>query len=230
MNVRIVLESNVGVCAGNNIGWRLAREFDYVLFLNPDAFLAPDFIEAAVVYMEGNPKVGMVTPSLLRYDIDRMVPLETIDTTGVVRDWRGLIVERDAERPAERLRQYRVPNRIPWLCTAAAMGRRQALEAIVESGKRGESGESGDQLFDESFYMYKDDTDVSWRVRRAGWSIMHHPALRGYHCRGWQNRKAMSRRSRLLAARNEIKMCVKNRSPFAAVGLVKYALVRLFDR
>ena len=78
--------------------------------------------------------------------------------------------------------------------------------------------------------MYKDDTDVSWRGRRAGWSIMHHPARRGYHCRGWQNRKAMSRRSRLLAARNEIKMCVKNRSPFAAVGLVKYALVRLFDR
>lgn len=89
--------------------------------------------------------------------------------------------------------------------------------------------ESGDQLFDESFFMYKDDTDLSWRVRRAGWDIVHHPELLGYHCRGWQSRSAMSRKARLLSVRNEVKMCWKNRSLFVLAVGFKYILVRCFD-
>lgn len=215
--IEIVREKNVGVCAGNNIGWRRVRSFDYILFLNPDAFLAPDFIEKAIAFMEGEPKAGMVTPSLLRYDIETHQPMDLIDTTGVVRNWYGFLEERDQSKSAKSLKRYTGPNKIPWLCTAVAMGRREAMDAIVESG---------DQLFDESFFMYKDDTDVSWRVRRAGWHIVHHPGLLGYHCRGWQDRKTVSRKARLLTARNEVKMCFKNHSPFLVVGLLKYALVR----
>lgn len=213
-------ESNVGVCVGNNIGWRRLRSFDYILFLNPDAFLAPEFIERAVAYMEANPKSGMITPSLLRYDIEDHRPLDIIDTTGVVRNWLGLLKERDQSKPAQMLKRYTAPAPIPWLCTAVAMARREAMESVVEAG---------DQLFDESFFMYKDDTDLSWRVRRAGWSIIHHPALVGYHCRGWQDRRSVSRKSRLLTARNEVKMCFKNRSPFVAVAALKYFLVRIFN-
>jgi N-acetylglucosaminyl-diphospho-decaprenol L-rhamnosyltransferase len=218
--VEILRESNVGVCVGNNIGWRRLRRFNYVIFVNPDAFLAPEFIERAVAYMEAEPKAGMVTPSLLRYDIENHRPLDIIDTTGVVRNWFGLLKERDQSKPAEALRRYTGPSPIPWLCTAVAMGRREAMESVLETG---------DQLFDESFFMYKDDTDLSWRVRRAGWSIIHHPALVGYHCRGWQDRQSASRKSRLLTARNEVKMCLKNRSPFVAVAVLKYLLVRTFN-
>jgi GT2 family glycosyltransferase len=171
--------------------------------------------------MEDNPKAGMVTPSLLRYDIKIRQSIDVVDTTGVVRNWFGLIGERDQSKPATVLKRYTAPNRIPWLCTAVAMGRRQALDGVVERG---------DQLFDESFFMYKDDTDVSWRVRRAGWHIVHHPELLGYHCRGWQDRQAMPRKARILSARNEVKMCWKNRSPFVLVGALKYVLVRWFDR
>jgi N-acetylglucosaminyl-diphospho-decaprenol L-rhamnosyltransferase len=218
--VQILRESNVGVCSGNNIGWRLLRDFDYVLFLNPDAFLAPDFLERSIAYMEDEPSVGMVTPSLLRYDVEAGRPLDLIDTTGVVRNHLGFLKERDQGSPAACLSQYTIPNEIPWLCTAVALGRRDAMEAVVEQGN---------QLFDESFFMYKDDTDLSWRVRRAGWKIIHHPGLLGYHCRGWQDRKSVSRKARLLTARNEIKMCLKNRSPFVVIGVFKYALVGLFN-
>ncbi len=218
--LELLRESNVGVCVGNNIGWRRLRGFNYVIFLNPDAFLTPDFIERAVAYMEREPKVGMVTPSLLRYDIENHRPLDIIDTTGVVRNWLGLLKERDQSKPAQMLKRYTAPSPIPWLCTAVAMGRREAMESVVEPD---------DQLFDESFFMYKDDTDLSWRVRRAGWSIIHHPALVGYHCRGWQDRRSASRKSRLLTARNEVKMCLKNRSPFVVVAILKYLLVRLFN-
>lgn len=219
VQIEVLRESNVGYCAGNNIGWRRIRGFDYVIFLNPDAFLEQDFIEKAVEYMDSHPGVGMVTPTLIRYDIEKHRVMDVIDTTGVVRNWHGF-PERDKSKPVEYLKHYLAPNRISWLCTAVAMGRREAMEAVVEPG---------DQLFDESFFMYKEDTDLSWRVRRAGWHLIHHPQLMGYHCRGWQSRRAMSRKMRLLSARNEVKMCWKNRSPFLLVIMLKFALVRCFD-
>jgi N-acetylglucosaminyl-diphospho-decaprenol L-rhamnosyltransferase len=217
--LEVRLETNRGYCVGNNIGWRRIRDFDYILFLNPDAFIAPDFIEKAVAYMENEPKVGMVTPSLIRYDIERHEPLDAIDTTGVVRNWHGF-PERDQSKPVKELKRYKGPNRIPWLCAAVVMCRREAINAVIETG---------DQLFDESFFMYKDDTDVSWRIRRAGWDIMHHPELLGYHCRGWQDRKSMPRSARILSVRNEVRMCWKNRSPFVVPILFKYMLVRWLD-
>lgn len=219
VRVEIVREDNVGICAGNNIGWRRIRSFDYVLFLNPDAFPAPDFIEKAAAYLDSHHEVGMVTPSLIRYDIENHIPLRTIDTTGVIRKWHGF-AERDQSKPVEELKRYFKPNRISWLCTAVAMGRREALNAVIEPG---------DQLFDESFFMYKDDTDLSWRVRRVGWHIMHHPELLGYHCRGWQSRETMSREARLRSVRNELKMCRKNRSPFWLAIAFKYISVRWFN-
>ena len=221
----ILRESNIGVCVGNNLGWRRLRHFDYVLFLNPDAFLTPTFLDTAIPYMQANPRVGMLTPSLLRFDVAAGKPLDLIDTTGVIRTRLGLLAERDAGLPASALARYTAPNLIPWLCTAVALGRREAMEAVLEPANPPDQA----QLFDESFFMYKDDTDLSWRVRRAGWQIIHHPALLGYHCRGWQDRKSISRKARLLTARNEIKMCLKAHSPFVLIAAVKYTLVRLLD-
>lgn len=221
LSIEIVREANVGFSVGNNIGWRRMRDLDYVLFLNPDAFLAPNFLELAVEYMSSTPSVGLVTPSLVRYDIAHHRPLDTIDTTGVIRNRFGLIKERDADLPISELARYTKPNEVPWVCAAVALARREALEAVVEHGN---------QIFDESFFMYKEDTDLAWRIRRAGWLNMHHPALRGFHCRGWQSRKSMSRKAKLLTARNEVKMCIKNRSPYVVIGLLKFFLVKFLDR
>jgi N-acetylglucosaminyl-diphospho-decaprenol L-rhamnosyltransferase len=217
---RVYAGKEVGFCVGTNFGWRMVRDLDYVLFLNPDAFLAPDFLERAVAYMENEPTVGMVTPSLVRYDIEAHRPLDMIDTTGVVRNWFGNFVERDCGLPEAALQRYHVPNDIPWLCAAAVFARREAIEDVVEHC---------DQVFDESFYMYKDDTDLSWRVRRAGWRLVHHPELRGYHCRGWKKRSTFSRKLRLMSARNEVTTCIKNHSPYVVLSMAKYLAVRILN-
>ena len=227
--VKIFREQNLGFAAGSNLGWRAVRDFEYILFLNPDAFLTPTCLQEAVAYLEAEPTVGMVTPSLIRYDLEAHRPLDVIDTTGVVRNRLGLLVERDAGCPVAALDRYGEPNDVPWLCAAAVLCRREALEAAAELPAPGADAAAA-QLFDESFFMYKEDTDLAWRVRRAGWRLVHHPALVGYHCRGWQDRKAMPRHLRLLTASNEIKMSLKNRSPFALVGCLKYLAVLLLNR
>jgi N-acetylglucosaminyl-diphospho-decaprenol L-rhamnosyltransferase len=219
VRVEVIRKENVGICVGNNIGWQAVRNCDYVLFLNPDAFLAPDFVKNSVEYMVQNPKVGMLMPTLLGYSIERDEPTGLIDTTGVVRSWYGGLPERDQYKPVSELEKYPAPNEIPWVCSAVALARREALESIEVNG----------DVFDPAFFMYKDDTDLSWRVRRAGWKLIHHPGLWAYHCRGWKSRKLVSKKVKLLSARNEVRLHIKNRSPFLIAACIKYALVQCLN-
>jgi N-acetylglucosaminyl-diphospho-decaprenol L-rhamnosyltransferase len=215
---KVVLESNVGFCVGNNIGWALSKHCDFVLFVNPDAFLAPDFLERAVAYLDdqANSKIGILTGTLLRYDIEADRPTGFVDSTGVIQRWYGRIIDRDQSKPESVLRKYDSPNLIPAICAAVALCRAQALMDVADGG----------DVFDPSFFMYKDDIDLSWRVRKAGWLLVHHPRLLAYHCRGFKNRSSVPGKLRLLSARNEIKLHLKHRSAYVLCSLAKYFLVR----
>ena len=221
LHYTLIMKPNIGVCVGNNIGWSHSREYDYILYLNPDAFLAPDFLELAVGYMDdpANFMVGMVSGSLLGYDIEKDRPTGLIDTTGVEQTWYAQFPERDQGKPVSLLDKYTAPNNIAAICSAVVLCRQETLFSIAE----------GENIFDPAFFMYKDDTDVSLRARRAGWILMHNPKLIAYHCRGWKNRAAVSKEMRELSARNEIRMLYKHRSPYIVFSLLKYSLVRAFD-
>jgi N-acetylglucosaminyl-diphospho-decaprenol L-rhamnosyltransferase len=221
LNCTLIMRPNVGVCVGNNIGWSYSTEHAYILYLNPDAFLAIDFLEQAVRYMDepANSKIGMVSGSLLGYDIENDRPTGLVDTTGVVQLWYGRIVDRDQSKPISVLNKYREPNSVPSICSAVVLCRKATILSIAPDG----------EVFDPKYFMYKDDIDFSWRAARAGWNLIHHPRLIAYHCRGWKNRSAQSRKMRLLCAKNDIKLFLKFRSPYLIWGLAKYCLVFFLD-
>ena len=221
LNFRLALKDNIGVCVGNNLGWSQSRDADYVLFLNPDAFLTPDFLEKGIEYLEdpANLSVGIVQPTLIQYDISTKQSTGCVDSTGVSQSWYGRFFERDQGKLLEVLAQHTAPNSVPAVCSAVALCRQQSLVDIAE----------GDNLFDPEFFMYKDDTDVSLRVRRMGWKLMHHPGLVAYHCRGWKGRAATSRKMRLLSSRNDIRLYAKTRSPYLIYAFAKHAAVLLFN-
>lgn len=221
LNCTLIIKPNVGVCVGNNIGWAHSKDHDYILYLNPDAFLAPDFLELAVRYMDDptNREVGMASGTLLGYDIENDRPTGLVDSTGVVQLWYGRIADRDQSLPISVLKKYSGPNPVPSVCSAVALCRRATIISIAPTG----------EVFDPRYFMYKDDIDFSWRARRAGWTLIHHPKLIAYHCRGWKSRSAQSRKMRLLSAKNDIKLFLKFRSPYLVWGLAKYFLVFSLD-
>jgi N-acetylglucosaminyl-diphospho-decaprenol L-rhamnosyltransferase len=217
----VVLESNVGFSVGCNIGWNLSRDYDFVLFLNPDAFLTPDFLEDALWYMEedANKKVGMLTGTLLGYSIQLDRPTGLIDSTGVMHTWYGQSIDRDQGESTAMLEKYQHPNSVPAICGAVLLARGASLDAIAEQNV----------LFNPDYFMYKEDIDLSWRAFRAGWTLIHHPGLTAYHCRGWKGRRAVSRKMRLLSARNDIKLFSRFHSPYLVYALIKYGLVWILD-
>lgn len=225
-NVTLVFaEKESGFCKGNNIGMQyLPAECEYVFFLNPDAFIIDNFIEKAVAYMEvpANCRCGALTGAVIGYDIEADQPRNAYDTTGVFRTWYGRWYDRDQGQLLSHVR-YKQPESLPAICGAVFFCRFSALKEVLIREQ---------EVFDATFYMYKEDIDLSIRLRNKGWRLDFVPDLIAYHCRGWQaDRSKMPRRMRVASARNELVIHAKMKAPVPiGYSLLKYALVKVLDR
>lgn len=217
--------TDVGFCRGNNLAVEgIFDQFVYILFLNPDAFLHKDFLAGAEAFMQRpeNAKVGILTGTLLGYSIAEDRPTGLYDCTGIGRNWYGRWYTRDQGSPIRPEAPSRQPEEIPAICGALMFCRSQALRDSLLRGR---------EVFDEQFFMWKDDIDLSLRVRRAGWKLAYLPSLESYHCRGWnRDRKRMPKLHRVLAARNDVRIYARNRSPFILYAAAKYLFVRFVER
>src|SRR6185437_6497170 len=61
---------NLGFTGGNNVGMRnvLSRGTDYVLLLNNDTVVAPDFLAELVEVAESNPRIGVLNPKIYYFE------------------------------------------------------------------------------------------------------------------------------------------------------------------
>lgn len=217
--------SNVGFCQGNNLGMaRVDATVHYVLFLNPDAFLTTSFIEKACAVMEeeANSKVGALSGILLGYAMENHQPSGRIDSTGIFRTWYGRWYDRGQGDDVVSSRKiYKHREEVPALCGALMFCRLEALQKTALAPN---------VVMDPEFFMYKEDIDLSLRLRRQGWSLLFVPELEVYHCRGWgQDRKQVPQRLRLLSAKNEMRLYGRMRSPCYIYSALKYFMVKVCD-
>lgn len=158
--VRLIeLPENIGYTGGNNAGLRAARG-EYVAVLNDDTRADPGWLEAMVETLERRPECGLAACKILSYRRP-----EIIDNAGhlIYRDgtFRGRgRLERDRG-------QYDREEEVLAPSGCAFLVRRAALE---ESG-----------FFDEDFFIYGDDADLSLRIRLAGWQAVYVPSAVVYH-------------------------------------------------
>ncbi len=74
--IRVIqTSSNLGFSRGNNLGIReaLKNKADYVLLLNDDTVVSPDFLNVLVETGENNPDVGMLGPRIYYFDKPRRI-------------------------------------------------------------------------------------------------------------------------------------------------------------
>jgi GT2 family glycosyltransferase len=158
--VRVIeLPENIGYTGGNNAGLRAARG-DYVAVLNDDTRTDPRWLEAMVETLQRRPDCGLAACKILSYREP-----EIIDNVGhlMYRDgtFRGRgRLERDRG-------QYDREEEVLSPSGCAFLVRKAALD---EAG-----------LFDEDFFIYGDDADLSLRVRLAGWKAVYVPSALVYH-------------------------------------------------
>lgn len=170
--------TNTGFCAGINAGISRARG-EAVLFLNHDAVLDRSYLELALATLTRTPQVAAVQGKVRRYDFSRDEgerATDLLDTTGLVMLKSRRVVNRGQGEMDHG--QYNAPGEVFGVDGAVPFWRREALEDI----KLCLDGRS--EYLDEDFFMYKDDVDLSWRARLAGWSIVYDPLCLAWHQRG----------------------------------------------
>lgn len=196
--LELILESrNLGFTGGNNLGWqRLAPEGGFVLFLNPDVLL-PTGSLAQLEALMAEPRAerfGAVGVRLLSYDFAADQLTGRIDSTGIFPRWYGGWRDRRDDSPPA----GGVLETVPALCGAFLFCRVAALQATLLPGGA---------VFDDRYFAYKEDIELSLRLRRGGWRLGVWHGTEARHGRGWnENRAQMPRESRLLSARNEIRL------------------------
>lgn len=159
----VVTERNVGYAGGYNRALDLANA-PFVLLLNPDARLAPDFLERALPAFE-DPRVGIVTGTLWREDG------VTVDSSGLFLARSRKPLDRGFDRRHDASRDTAGP--VLGACGAAALYRRAMIDDIADDG----------DLFDADYFAFYEDLEVSWRAWRAGWRAVHVPEARAVHLR-----------------------------------------------
>jgi GT2 family glycosyltransferase len=160
---------------------------EYMLVLNPDAVLKPEFIERMVSALEARPDAASATGKLLRLDG------KTLDSTGIVMLRSQRHLDRGADEPDRG--QFDKPEDVFGPSGAAALYRYSALQDVAIDG----------QFFDEDFFAYREDADLAWRCRLMGWTSIYVPSAVALHRR----RVTPERRSQLSSLINY--HSVKNR-------------------
>jgi len=157
-----------------------AHPADYVLMLNPDAILKPEFLDRIVAALEARPDAASATGKLLRFDG------KTLDSTGIIMLRSQRHLDRGAGEPD--LGQFDKAEDVFGPSGAAALYRMKALRDVAIGG----------QFFDEDFFAYREDADLAWRCRLMGWNSIYVPGAVALHRR----RVTPERRSQLPAIIN----------------------------
>ncbi len=157
-SVRLVrTAANRGFGAGCNLGARHARG-KYLVFLNPDTTVVPGWLDALLIPLS-DPQVALVTPCILRMDDSGR-----INAAGNGVHPTGLAFCRGAGMPPE---AFPVPENVAAISGAAFSVRREVWDALGG--------------MDETFFLYVEDTDLSWRAQLAGYRCLYVPEMGVYH-------------------------------------------------
>jgi len=164
-------DSNIGFAAAQNQAARSAKG-SWLLSLNPDVVLSPNFVAEAVSMGESNPKIGAVCGKLLRWNLGSDPEFtKAIDSTGIYFLHNLRHLDRGAGE-ADR-GQFEEAEHVFGATGAAALYRRSMVEDVSVGG----------EFFDEQFFAYREDADLAWRAQIMGWHCLYAPRAIAWHVR-----------------------------------------------
>ena len=193
-------EDNIGFAAAQNQAIAMS-DSDWVLTLNPDVLLLPDFITALVHAGNQDPRIGTVCGKLLTMSAGFDFPEKpVVDSTGIYFTPTLRHLDRGSlEYDNGHYRQYEY---VFGATAAAALYRREMIEDISLDG----------EFFDSDFFVYREDADVAWRSQLLGWKCLYAPYARGYHVRKALpgNRRALPPEINMHSVKNRFLLRIKN--------------------
>ena len=161
-DVRVIAqEFRAGFGANHNTVIR-ATSGRYVYVLNEDTTADDWAFDRIVAYLDAHPRVAALGPRLV-YPEGRLqasawrFPTPAVSALGLLTVGKLGIKQSVGEEPRP----------VDWVMGAAVVLRREALEEVG--------------LFDEGFFLYSEEVDLQFRLRRAGWEVHYFPGATVVH-------------------------------------------------
>lgn len=157
----IKLPENTGFAGGVNSGITKALEdnFKYIALFNNDALADKNWVETLIEAADQHPEAGIITGKFVRLD------KKHLDSTGDIYTAWGAPYPRGRNQIDSD--QYDKPEYVFSATGGASLYRAELFKDI---GK-----------FDEDFFAYYEDVDISFRAQLAGWKVWYEPKAMAYH-------------------------------------------------
>ena len=151
-------DSNLGFAGGNNVGikYALAHGADYIMLLNNDTIVAPDFLTELVRAADGSPSYGILGSRIYKYGTD-----DVVFGGGKINKWLNM---------AGHAKNYELGimnHETDYITGAAMLIRRKVIEKIG--------------LMREEYFLYYEDVDWCLRARKAGYKCLAVNTSRVWH-------------------------------------------------
>jgi GT2 family glycosyltransferase len=158
---------NLGFSKGCNVGIRAALadvDCAYVLLLNNDAEVEPQFMEAAIEVAGADDRTGLVGGKILHAPESRIIGY----AGGDISRWRGRLIIHGFNEWDHG--QYDQPGEVGFVTGAFMLISRPVLEKVG--------------LLPEEYFFGTEEQDYSFNVRRAGFKLYYAPGSVAYHVSG----------------------------------------------
>jgi len=148
---------------GNNFGWQYAKKDNpkYVLFLNNDTEVAPDFLNHLVNTIQSDSSIGMVGPKIYHYDKPDLI----WSAGGYINFFKGKTAHYGLRQIDHG--QWDSGREVDYLTGCAQLIRADLFEKLAG--------------YDESYYMYAEDTDLCVRLQLLGFKIIYESKSKLWH-------------------------------------------------
>jgi GT2 family glycosyltransferase len=169
---RVVRSANVGYAGGINRGVRAASGADVILVLNPDVRLHAGSVPPLLAAL-GLPDTGIVAPQVRapdgKLDLSLRRKPTLLRALGLTRTGIAALSEYVGNEE-----DYAHPHVVDWALGAALLMSRACFDAL--------------DGWDESFFLYSEETDLSLRARDLGWLTRYEPNSVAVHIGGQSGR------------------------------------------
>ena len=162
-------EKNLGFAKANNQALSLSKG-KYLLLLNPDTQVKEGAVEKLFSFMEGHAEVGMTGVQLINSDGSKQNSIANFPSLATELLNKSLLRWLFPKQFPGKERDYSEPVEVDSVIGACMMVRRDALDQVG--------------LLDEDYFLFLEETDWCYRMKRAGWKIYHVPDAEVYHFQG----------------------------------------------
>jgi len=156
-------EKNLGFGGGCNVGirWALRSGAEYILLLNNDTIVDPDFLSELISVAQSDVQIGIVGPKVYYYD----KPMRIATAGGTVNLWTGStpLIGQNATDDG----RFDNMKEVDFVCGCALLIKKETIKRIG--------------LINEMYFAYYEETEWCLKARKACFKVVYAPKARIWH-------------------------------------------------